>query len=111
MICRAIPRIPNRTSLFKPAPASDQNVSDVKKYGDTFVAMRQKGGLVPAINNNQFLTIEDVIRVTSLGKTTIYKLIDQGLFPPPVSITGTRRVAWRSNDVFGWMDEQKVVMP
>jgi len=66
---------------------------------------------MPPPNSFCFLGIEDVLKATSLGKTTLYKLIDLGLFPAPVSIIGTRRVAWRSSDVFGWMDQQKVTMP
>ena len=48
-----------------------------------------------------------VIAMTSLGKTTLYKLIALGEFPKPVQLTadGTR-VAWLFHEVQEWILER-----
>lgn len=42
----------------------------------------------------QILTLRDVIKKTSLSKTTIYALIKRGLLPRGEPILGSRRVGW-----------------
>jgi prophage regulatory protein len=45
-----------------------------------------------------------VLALTSLGKTTLYKLIALGDFPRPVPLTGDgRRVAWLYHEVQQWI--------
>jgi prophage regulatory protein len=39
-----------------------------------------------------------VLRVTGLGRSTIYRLIANGSFPPPVHL-GPRAVGWRWSDL------------
>jgi len=42
-----------------------------------------------------------VLRVTGLGRSTIYRLIADGSFPAPVRL-GPRAVAWRWSDLDRW---------
>lgn len=44
----------------------------------------------------------EVERMTSLSRTTLYRLIQQDQFPKPVQLTA-RAVAWRSSDVAAWI--------
>jgi prophage regulatory protein len=48
-----------------------------------------------------FLRIASVVRVTGLGRSTIYRLISADMFPCPVRL-GPRAVAWRRSDVDRW---------
>ena len=47
------------------------------------------------------LRIGMVIRVTGLGRSTIYRLVASDEFPPPVRLT-RRAVAWRRSDLERW---------
>ena len=48
-----------------------------------------------------FLRIRAVIRVTGLGRSTIYRFIADKTFPGPVRL-GPRAVAWRQSDLDRW---------
>lgn len=45
----------------------------------------------------------EVERLTSLRKTTIYRLMKEGTFPKPLRIS-SMRVAWRTADIQAWVD-------
>ncbi len=49
------------------------------------------------------VAINRVRELTSLGKSTIYRLIADNKFPRPVKLT-ERRVAWRETDLRDWLD-------
>jgi prophage regulatory protein len=42
-----------------------------------------------------------VLKITGLGRSTIYRWIADGSFPPPVRL-GPRAVAWRWSDLDRW---------
>jgi prophage regulatory protein len=48
-----------------------------------------------------FARLPTVLRVTGLGRSTIYRLIGSGDFPAPVHL-GPRAVAWRWSDLDHW---------
>ena len=45
----------------------------------------------------------EVERITSLRKTTIYRLMKQDKFPKPLRIS-SMRVAWRTTDIQAWVE-------
>jgi prophage regulatory protein len=47
------------------------------------------------------LRISRVVRLTGLGRSTIYRLMAQEQFPRPVQLT-KRLVAWRRTDLEQW---------
>jgi prophage regulatory protein len=47
-----------------------------------------------------------VMRMTGLGRSTIYRLIAEHKFPYPVRL-GARAVAWRRTDLDSWSEERK----
>lgn len=53
-----------------------------------------------------FLRMPTVLRVTGLGRSTIYRLIAEHKFPGPVRL-GARAVAWRRSDIVHWSEERK----
>ena len=43
--------------------------------------------------------INDVVEGCVLSKITIYRLMNNGLFPKSIKLTGRRDVGWRSSDI------------
>lgn len=48
-----------------------------------------------------FLRMPTVMRMTGLGRSTIYRLMADRQFPSPVKL-GRRAVAWRRSDLDRW---------
>ena len=55
-----------------------------------------------------FLRMPTVMRMTGLGRSTIYRLIADQKFPCPVRL-GPRAVAWRRSDLDRWSDARPAV--
>lgn len=54
-----------------------------------------------------FLRMPTVMRMTGLGRSTIYRLIANRKFPSPVRL-GPRAVAWRRADLDQWSEARPV---
>lgn len=54
------------------------------------------------------LRLPDVMRLTGLGRSTIYRLLAAGQFPSPVQLS-VRAVGWRRSDVDHWTAERPQV--
>ena len=54
-----------------------------------------------------FAGLPTVIQATGLGRSTIYRLVANGAFPPPVHL-GPRAVAWRWSDLDRWSESRRV---
>jgi prophage regulatory protein len=52
------------------------------------------------------LRIRAVVKVTGLGRSTIYRLMADDQFPPPVRLA-KRVVAWRRSDLERWTSAQR----
>jgi prophage regulatory protein len=50
-----------------------------------------------------FLRIGVVMRLTGLGRSTIYRMMAEDSFPQPVRLT-RRLIAWRRSDLDQWSD-------
>lgn len=59
--------------------------------------------LSPAIAPNRMLRLHQVSEIVSLSRASIYRLIAEGRFPPPVRI-GLRAVAWDSAVISAWIN-------
>lgn len=46
----------------------------------------------------ELLTLTDVVHMTRLSKSSIYRKIDAGMFPPPVKL-GPRLKRWKRADL------------
>tara|TARA_R110002124_G_scaffold201177_4_gene367739 strand:- start:2277 stop:2519 length:243 start_codon:yes stop_codon:yes gene_type:complete len=51
------------------------------------------------------LRLKDVIEKTGLARSTIYKYVDAGTFPKPISLGG-RSVGWVDAEVHEWITER-----
>jgi len=54
------------------------------------------------------LRLPEVMRLTGLGRSTIYRLLAAGQFPPPVQLS-MRAVGWRRTDLEHWTAERPQV--
>ncbi len=54
-------------------------------------------------NTPTMLDLRRLIALTSLSKSTIHRKIKAKQFPAPIHLS-ERRVAWRSQDVFAWLE-------
>ena len=53
------------------------------------------------------LRIGTVVSITGLARSTIYRLVADAKFPPPVRLT-KRAVGWRRIDVERWSDARQI---
>ncbi|MGG5288859.1 helix-turn-helix transcriptional regulator [Pseudomonas shirazensis] len=52
--------------------------------------------------NDRFMRLDEVIKVTGLGRNTIYRRIGEGTFPRQVRL-GPKSVAWLQSAISAWM--------
>ena len=55
-----------------------------------------------------FLRMWAVMRMTGLGRSTIYRLVAQDKFPSPVRLAN-RAIAWRRTDLERWSEARPTV--
>ena len=53
-------------------------------------------------NIDRFLRLDEVLRITGLGRNTVYRRIREGTFPKQIRI-GPNSVAWRQSAITMWM--------
>lgn len=51
-----------------------------------------------------FYRLHDVVRITALSRSTLYRRISEGRFPAPVHLAG-RASAWASEALQTWIDD------
>jgi prophage regulatory protein len=51
-----------------------------------------------------FYRLRDVMRISALSRSTIYRRISEGRFPRPVHLGG-RASAWPSAELQAWIDD------
>jgi len=53
---------------------------------------------------NKVLRLPAVIEITGLSRSSIYRLVQEGKFPPPVKLSA-RASAWFEADVAQWLSD------
>lgn len=56
------------------------------------------------------LRMPEVKRLTGLGRSSIYRMMDDGIFPRSVSL-GSRAVGWMVGDIRAWLQRKRAVIP
>ena len=56
----------------------------------------------------EILRIKDVIKITRLSRTSIWRYVKSGAFPAPVSLggPGSRIIGWHANEVKHWLENR-----
>ena len=55
------------------------------------------------LNGSTILRMAAVCQLTKLGKSTVYRKLAEGTFPPPVRL-GARAVGWKTRDIVAWLE-------
>ena len=60
---------------------------------------------------DRILRTPEVVRLTGLSKTTIWRRVRSGDFPKPLKLgsLGTRSIGWREGDVKSWLDNRPTI--
>ena len=60
---------------------------------------------------DRILRTPEVVRITGLSKTTIWRRVKSGDFPAPVKLgsLATRSVGWREDEVKNWIDSRPAI--
>ena len=59
------------------------------------------------VESSLLLRLPAVMKLTGLGRSTIYRMVAEHRFPCPVRITN-RAVAWRRTDLDNWSEARPV---
>ena len=51
------------------------------------------------------LRINDIVKKTSLGKSTIWQWVGEGKFPKPIKLSKRIRV-WKESDIDEWIESK-----
>lgn len=57
---------------------------------------------------DRFLRLAQVKEITGLSRSTLYRYMDQGMFPKHYDL-GPRTVAWLEQDVQGWFQQRLLI--
>ena len=52
------------------------------------------------------LKLPEVIEITALSKTTIYRQLGMGAFPIPIRV-GLRAIRWHAHEIQDWVDSRQ----
>lgn len=97
---KRIPGDPTKLKFWRPVPCLIG--SEPKR--DEGSEMSKKRKLTPVLGlRYTLLDIDEVARVTSLSKPTIWRMVKNGGFPKPKRISA-RRVAWESDRIQAHLD-------
>lgn len=54
----------------------------------------------------RILRFKQVAVLVGLGKSSIYRKVQEGTFPKPIKLGSARASGWISTEVYGWIDDQ-----
>lgn len=57
-------------------------------------------------DNARVLRLKQVAAIVGLGKSSIYRKVQEGTFPRPIKLGSPRASGWISSEVYDWIDEQ-----
>ena len=52
------------------------------------------------------LRFKQVAALVGLGKSSIYRKVQEGTFPKPIKLGSARASGWISTEVYDWIDDQ-----
>jgi prophage regulatory protein len=61
---------------------------------------------IRAHDEARILRFKQVAALVGLGKSSIYRKVQEGSFPKPIKLGSKRASGWISTEVYDWIDEQ-----
>lgn len=56
-------------------------------------------------DQTRILRLPEVLSITGVSRSSIYKWVDEGAFPRPKQL-GARAIGWDSRELTDWMDKR-----
>ena len=56
---------------------------------------------------NQIMSMNQVVEITGLSKSTIKRLVKRNEFPPCIRIS-ERRIGWKASDINNWIQAREI---
>ena len=56
--------------------------------------------------NERVLSTRELLEKVPLHRATVYRMVDEGRFPPPIRLTRSR-IGWRLSSVLGWLAQRE----
>ena len=56
--------------------------------------------------STRILRFKQVAAIVGLGKSSIYRKVQQGTFPSPIKLGSARASGWISTEIFEWIEDQ-----
>ena len=68
--------------------------------------LNQQRPLIESPRNRRIVRLPEVMELTGLSRTTIWRRERDGSFPLPIRLGGehTRAMGWREQDIYDWID-------
>jgi len=79
-----------------PEGTSQRRMGEPARAGDS---IRERDGA-------RILRFKQVAALVGLGKSSIYRKVQEGTFPKPIKLGSARASGWISNEVYDWIDDQ-----
>lgn len=64
------------------------------------------GGSIRERDGARILRFKQVAALVGLGKSSIYRKVQEGTFPKPIKLGSARASGWISTEIYDWIDEQ-----
>lgn len=84
--------------------AQEANIEQLTASADDAPQGRKKREVEPS---SEFMLRAEVMQVSTLSKTVIWRLMNRGEFPLPVKLS-PNRVAWVRSEVMAWVEARKL---
>lgn len=84
--------------------AEEANIEQLTASSDGTPQGRKKREVEPS---SEFMLRDEVMQVSTLSKTVIWRKMNRGEFPLPVKLS-PNRVAWVRSEVMAWCDARKL---
>jgi prophage regulatory protein len=56
--------------------------------------------------SRRFIKIKELNKITSLSTATTYRLMAESKFPKQIKVTGSKSVAWDSQEIDDWLEQR-----
>ena len=54
----------------------------------------------------RILRLKQVAAIVGIGRSSIYRKVQEGTFPSPIKLGSARASGWISTEVYDWIDDQ-----
>jgi len=54
----------------------------------------------------RILRLKQVVAIVGIGRSSIYRKVQEGTFPSPIKLGSARASGWISGEVYDWIEDQ-----